>query len=442
MLKAILSVLSIEARLRVTCVPPPGWSPPVHDDRYACVSSQHPHRSCGNGQLPIDDILCDELRRLVGLGSITSSKLTDPKLCRRAFESLVVNTKRPFVRGALWDYAYPDSFFALDADPLESLFAHLARHSGGSTRRGHRMPLWHLDMITHNVWDDPLYDMGVPGTGEGPYSSVPGHEFCTHTMRSCVAVPAPHPPVCRYPVLCGMLGWEAERCWNKQALKLLQSLNDSVVLVTAKGDGPLPLLPRGVIRSWFSHGAYGFGPGFNPSIHFDAPQAIPIGHAGVPSPAVLRRPSNMSRIRRLLLVNWGSTFARRTDILVCSSVLLPFATVLPVGALRHIRPAVPYHELLSRFRFVLSPPGMGWDSYRTWEILNAGAVPVIISSGSNVTDSLFDGLPVLFVHHYTAITRSLLEQTWRDFQDTTFVVKKLTARYWADRIRADAQCTS
>ena len=76
-----------------------------------------------------------------------------------------------------------------------------------------------------------------------------------------------------------------------------------------------------------------------------------------------------------------------------------------------------------------------------WEILAAGAIPILRTSGSNVTDSMFDDLPVLFVNDYMKLTRELLEKTWAEFQSREFKMEKLTARYWGDRIRNEAQCT-
>lgn len=54
---------------------------------------------------------------------------------------------------------------------------------------------------------------------------------------------------------------------------------------------------------------------------------------------------------------------------------------------------------------------------------------------------MFDDLPVLFVNDYMKLTRELLEKTWAEFQSREFKMEKLTARYWGDRIRNEAQCT-
>ena len=54
-------------------------------------------------------------------------------------------------------------------------------------------------------------------------------------------------------------------------------------------------------------------------------------------------------------------------------------------------------KLYSRYHFVVSPPGGGWDCHRTWEILLLGSVPILKTSP---IDSMFYDLPVIILNDW------------------------------------------
>ena len=55
---------------------------------------------------------------------------------------------------------------------------------------------------------------------------------------------------------------------------------------------------------------------------------------------------------------------------------------------------------LSKYKFILSPPGAGIDCHRTWEALYCGTIPIVISSSIN---ELYEDLPVLTVSSWDVI---------------------------------------
>jgi hypothetical protein len=60
---------------------------------------------------------------------------------------------------------------------------------------------------------------------------------------------------------------------------------------------------------------------------------------------------------------------------------------------------VPVHKIysdMSRYRFGVSPPGNGWDCYRTYEMLYLGVIP-IVEERDSYSRELFEGLPVILV---------------------------------------------
>ena len=64
----------------------------------------------------------------------------------------------------------------------------------------------------------------------------------------------------------------------------------------------------------------------------------------------------------------------------------------------------PYQFQVARAKFVLCPSGMGWDTYRHWEVLLMGSIPVMESSPG--FDRTFTDLPVLIVSSFDKVTDS------------------------------------
>ena len=103
------------------------------------------------------------------------------------------------------------------------------------------------------------------------------------------------------------------------------------------------------------------------------------------------------------------------------------------------------YDASSRFRFGVSPPGMGWDCYRTYELLLLGIIP-IVSGREVVADALFEGLPVIQLPDLFQIqSMQELEQKIEDylrsdaFQKATFDGwKRLFLGYWRRKILHDA----
>jgi hypothetical protein len=98
-----------------------------------------------------------------------------------------------------------------------------------------------------------------------------------------------------------------------------------------------------------------------------------------------------------------------------------------------------YIENLRNAKFILSPSGMGWDCYRTWEALCMGTIPVLETYYRK--DGLyrsFDDLPVLWVDHYDNVTPSLLEASYPQIlaKAKEYNFAKLTNQWWVDFINS------
>tara|TARA_Y100000389_G_C17442184_1_gene509286 strand:+ start:336 stop:2036 length:1701 start_codon:yes stop_codon:yes gene_type:complete len=85
----------------------------------------------------------------------------------------------------------------------------------------------------------------------------------------------------------------------------------------------------------------------------------------------------------------------------------------------------------SKYAFVVSPHGNGYDCHRTWEALALGCIPIM--KKSNISN-LFDKLPVLIINDWSDITKELLDETIVKFKDEQFHFEKLKLSYWIERI--------
>ena len=92
----------------------------------------------------------------------------------------------------------------------------------------------------------------------------------------------------------------------------------------------------------------------------------------------------------------------------------------------------------SKYSFVVSPFGNGYECHRTWEALVLGCIPIVKTSG---IDSLYEDLPVLIVNDWIDISSELLLSVLEDFKKKhekgQFNYNKLTLKYWMNKINSD-----
>lgn len=77
----------------------------------------------------------------------------------------------------------------------------------------------------------------------------------------------------------------------------------------------------------------------------------------------------------------------------------------------------PYNELFRlylRHRFVAAVHGHGATDFREWEILAAGAVPVVQHFDAH--DALYEGLPIVRVRDWSSVTQAFLDAEWERLQ--------------------------
>ncbi|UJR13224.1 hypothetical protein I4U23_000246 [Adineta vaga] len=92
-----------------------------------------------------------------------------------------------------------------------------------------------------------------------------------------------------------------------------------------------------------------------------------------------------------------------------------------------------YYKNLRQSKFVFSPPGVGMDCYRTWEILYLGSIPIVLNSTLN---SIYEQLPILIVNNFEEIQEEFLKNIYKKMIKQTFDYRRLYKGYWQNRIHS------
>ena len=90
-------------------------------------------------------------------------------------------------------------------------------------------------------------------------------------------------------------------------------------------------------------------------------------------------------------------------------------------------------EKQSKYAFVISPHGGGFDCHRLWEALVLGCIPIVKKSG---IDALYNDLPVLIVNEWSDINKKMLRETMERFKTRKFNYDKLLLSYWMTLIKS------
>ena len=130
---------------------------------------------------------------------------------------------------------------------------------------------------------------------------------------------------------------------------------------------------------------------------------------------------------RLLYVNFDAKENKPERI-----KLLNYFQGKPFCTLGTEKPFTEYITEMARFKFVLSPPGLQIDCYRTWEALLLGSIPIVKSSYLNL---LYKRLPVLVVDKWEDITEEFLERKYTEITRHKYNLEELYIEYWIHKIK-------
>ncbi|HEY5236275.1 MAG TPA: hypothetical protein VIJ14_08870 [Rhabdochlamydiaceae bacterium] len=214
-------------------------------------------------------------------------------------------------------------------------------------------------------------------------------------------------------------------------------IQSTYVLITHNSDHPIPgsfarYLDDEKILGWFGQNAEEV---VHPKLH-----PIPIGlenrYNKNGNPDIVRQcMENFKNSEKQHLVYMNFTIqtapTERTKVYRIFETK-PYCKVAPP------KPYTQYLQDLAETQFTLSPRGNGLDCHRTWESLYLGAIPIMRTSAS---DAMYDGLPVLIIQNWNAVTKEFLEEKYREIQNKKYVLEKLYIDYWLQRIE-DARTPS
>jgi hypothetical protein len=96
-----------------------------------------------------------------------------------------------------------------------------------------------------------------------------------------------------------------------------------------------------------------------------------------------------------------------------------------------------FFDLLRDAKFHLCPSGLGMDSYRNYETIAMGTIPIMEKLGRrDGWYRTYDKLPVLWVDHFDNVTPALLEKQYRRIisKAREYEFERLTQQWWLDLI--------
>jgi len=213
----------------------------------------------------------------------------------------------------------------------------------------------------------------------------------------------------------------ARDTWRDPWRASLKQVPVNVVLVTAFHDAHVRRhaleMFDGQIQHWF---------GVQVQTTHPKLTAMPIGIDGRDVPTLLRAPKRAWEDRDILcLANFQQRTPERKSLHAWCKAQRWITTDRWNGPMRP-RTLLEYYTLLGRSQFVLSPPGRGWDCYRTYEALAMGAIPIVQRQAP--LSEVVAGLPVLVVDDWTRLTPERLVKP-----DGT--LERITQAYWTERIQ-------
>jgi hypothetical protein len=90
-----------------------------------------------------------------------------------------------------------------------------------------------------------------------------------------------------------------------------------------------------------------------------------------------------------------------------------------------------FYNIISMSKFTLCPRGCGIDTYRMWDAICLGSIPIVEKYSGH---EQFNDLPILFVSNYEIISEDFLNEKYTEFLQRDFCYDKLLFEYWVHKI--------
>ena len=93
-----------------------------------------------------------------------------------------------------------------------------------------------------------------------------------------------------------------------------------------------------------------------------------------------------------------------------------------------------YYKHIANSKFMICPRGCGIDTYRLWDCIYMGCIPIVEKYEGY---KQFEDLPILFIDHWkeiTNLTENYLEKKWIEMLEIEYNYEKLKLSYWKSLI--------
>jgi hypothetical protein len=93
-------------------------------------------------------------------------------------------------------------------------------------------------------------------------------------------------------------------------------------------------------------------------------------------------------------------------------------------------PLSEFLALMGRHQSVLSPPGKGYDCYRTWQVLGVGSVPLVVRDDAFDYDQFFRNAGAAYIPRPEELSPDVLSQVLGGLKDPVVCAKVLEVEHW------------
>ena len=93
-----------------------------------------------------------------------------------------------------------------------------------------------------------------------------------------------------------------------------------------------------------------------------------------------------------------------------------------------------YYNNIASSKFMMCPRGCGLDTYRMWDCLYLGCIPIVVKYEGYAD---YSDLPILFIdkwEDYLNITEDYLENKWKEMVEKNYNYDKLHFSWWQNKI--------
>lgn len=93
-----------------------------------------------------------------------------------------------------------------------------------------------------------------------------------------------------------------------------------------------------------------------------------------------------------------------------------------------------FYNQISKSKFAICPRGCSFDSYRIYDCISLGCIPIVEKYGGY---EQFEDLPILFINSYkdyASLTETFLNNAYEEMMNREYDYSKLTIDYWVKKI--------